>query len=341
MGAGVKMVAGKGTREGAGEVLVEKGLDVRWVESEGTGMAPGLGAEQFRIDGDRGADSREGTSEEALGESTGTKTRAETQNETELEGPFGETGYESVAFGGLSRIATASGKNVVELASDTAVDDRTGGENVSTKGMSLRAPSISSNGADESPSDHSGDFAESAYGAFTVEEAEGRHQKEAELEAAEGVPLQFAIAGRPNVGKSTLVGDSTDVFPDHLVRIVRLWLAERLVSVLMHESLASVACSNSVPLATVIQPRDSDEKNGTSKTETPVEPARPPTSNSRRTSFVVLVLLLEKRSLGARKRCQRIHFDAVVYVSSHETVVARASRLCSLRKTIYVTLLPA
>jgi hypothetical protein len=49
------------------------------------------------------------------------------------------------------------------------------------------------------------DSAGVSYGAFSVEQAAEMQKQAEELEEARAVPLQFAIAGRPNVGKSTLV----------------------------------------------------------------------------------------------------------------------------------------
>jgi hypothetical protein len=49
------------------------------------------------------------------------------------------------------------------------------------------------------------DSAGVSYGAFSVEQASEMQKQAEELEEARAVPLQFAIAGRPNVGKSTLV----------------------------------------------------------------------------------------------------------------------------------------
>lgn len=49
------------------------------------------------------------------------------------------------------------------------------------------------------------DSAGVSYGAFSVKQASEMQKQAEELEEARAVPLQFAIAGRPNVGKSTLV----------------------------------------------------------------------------------------------------------------------------------------
>ncbi|GAQ78236.1 GTP-binding protein of EngA family [Klebsormidium nitens] len=199
------LVQGNGTAaegESAGEVFREQGLDVRWVQSEGSGREAVLGPDQVSIDGEGGMGSKDLTNESALEAGTRVNMGAEEGLEAEADRPFAVNGSDSVASGRVSVTASASKKNIVELASDTAVDGSNDGENGFSNGMSLHETSLSRNGAKSSPLE---EVVESGYGAFTMEEAEGRQRKEAELEAAEAVPLQFAIAGRPNVGKSTLV----------------------------------------------------------------------------------------------------------------------------------------